>query len=71
MALIEDNAFNDITSDLTIDEFSICAFQINARQDLVFCGKKIVEEVFLQLKNPKNLQIAKSNIIFWLMMVKS
>lgn len=53
MALIEDNAFNDITSDLTIDEFSICAFQINARQDLVFCGKKIVEEVFLQLKKSK------------------
>jgi len=53
MALIEDNAFNDITSDLTIDEFSICTFQINARQDLIFCGTKIVDEVFLQLKKSK------------------
>lgn len=55
-ALNEDEAFNDLTSDLTIAEGVNCNFAINAREDLVFCGKKIVEEVFLQLKNSAKFQ---------------
>lgn len=55
-ALKEDEAFNDLTSDLTIDEDTKCKFAINAREDLVFCGKKIVEEVFFQLKNSTKFQ---------------
>ena len=50
-ALKEDEAFNDLTSDLTIAEDTKCKFAINAREDLVFCGREIVEEVFYQLKN--------------------
>lgn len=59
MALIEDNVFNDITSDLTINDGVRADFQINARQDLVFCGKFVVEEVFCQLKNSKKFQNSK------------
>ena len=55
-ALKEDEAFNDLTSDLTIVEDTKCKFAINAREDLVFCGKKIVEEVFFQLKNSAKFQ---------------
>ena len=51
LALQEDEVFNDVTSDLTIEKNTNCNFAINAREDLVFCGKKIVEEVFYQLKN--------------------
>ena len=39
-ALKEDEVFNDLTSDLTIAEGTKCNFAINAREDLVFCGKK-------------------------------
>jgi nicotinate-nucleotide pyrophosphorylase (carboxylating) len=49
--LKEDEAFNDLTSDLTITGGVNCGFEINAREDLVFCGREIIEEVFYQLKN--------------------
>jgi len=54
--LKEDEAFNDLTSDLTIVEGTNCNFAINVREDLVFCGKKIVEEVFFQLKSSVKFQ---------------
>jgi nicotinate-nucleotide pyrophosphorylase (carboxylating) len=56
LALQEDEAFNDITSDLTIRKNINCNFAINAREELIFCGKKVIEEVFLQLKNSSKFQ---------------
>lgn len=49
-SLKEDNVFDDITSNLTIDSSSQSKFLINARQDLILCGKEIIIEVFSQLK---------------------
>ena len=55
-ALLEDFAFDDITSDLTIPQNRLVAFEINSREQIIFCGKPLIEEVFLQLKkNPKLL----------------
>ncbi len=56
LTLQEDEVFNDITSDLTIDKNINSAFSINAREDLIFCGKEIIEEVFFQLKNSSKFQ---------------
>lgn len=52
-ALIEDAAFKDVTSDLIIPKNSKINFEINSRQNMIFCGEKIISEVFLQLKNSK------------------
>jgi nicotinate-nucleotide pyrophosphorylase (carboxylating) len=49
-ALLEDFAFDDITSDLTIPQNRLVAFEINSREQIIFCGKSLIEEVFLQLK---------------------
>ena len=65
MALKEDEVFNDLTSDLTIAEGANCNFAINAREDLVFCGKKIVEEVFSQLKNSAKFQNCTLNLKYF------
>jgi len=65
LTLKEDEAFNDLTSDLTIVEGANCNFAINAREDLVFCGKKIVEEVFFQLKNSAKFQNCALNLKYF------
>ena len=65
LALKEDEVFNDLTSDLTIAEGANCNFAINAREDLVFCGKKIVEEVFSQLKNSVKFQNCTLNLKYF------
>jgi nicotinate-nucleotide pyrophosphorylase (carboxylating) len=65
LTLKEDEAFNDLTSDLTIVEGANCSFAINAREDLVFCGKKIVEEVFFQLKNSAKFQNCALNLKYF------
>jgi nicotinate-nucleotide pyrophosphorylase (carboxylating) len=65
LTLKEDEAFNDLTSDLTIVEGTKCNFVINAREDLVFCGKKIVEEVFFQLKNSAKFQNCALNLKYF------
>lgn len=65
LALKEDEVFNDLTSDLTIAEGANCDFAINAREDLVFCGKKIVEEVFSQLKNSSKFQNCTLNLKYF------
>jgi len=65
LTLKEDEAFNDLTSDLTIVEGANCNFVINAREDLVFCGKKIVEEVFFQLKNSAKFQNCALNLKYF------
>jgi len=56
LALQEDEVFNDVTSDLTIAKNTNCNFAINAREDLVFCGREIIKEVFYQLKNSSKFQ---------------
>jgi len=55
-ALQEDEVFNDITTDLTIQKNINCNFLINAREDLIFCGREVIEEVFYQLKNSLKFQ---------------
>lgn len=49
-ALAEDRALKDITSDFTITQKRQISFEINAREPIVFCGKEVINEVFLQLK---------------------
>ena len=56
LALKEDDAFHDITSDLTIDEEARITFQIAPRQDIIFCGEDIIFEVFTQLKKAKKFK---------------
>ena len=51
MSLEEDKAFDDVTSDLTIDPAASIAFKISAREDLIFCGADVINEAFLQLQN--------------------
>lgn len=53
LALKEDDALHDITSDLTIKENAEIKFVIAARQNLVFCGQGIILEVFEQLRKSK------------------
>jgi nicotinate-nucleotide pyrophosphorylase (carboxylating) len=65
LALLEDEAFNDITSDLTIRKNINCNFAINAREELIFCGKKVIEEVFLQLKNSSKFQNSKLDLNYF------
>ena len=50
ISLAEDCAFNDVTSDLTIPKNSSVTFEINPREEIIFCGKDVITEVFLQLK---------------------
>ena len=56
IALREDCAFNDATSDLTSPKNSFITFEINAREEIIFCGKEIISEVFSQLQNSKKFK---------------
>lgn len=49
-AILEDRAFHDITSDLTIPKNTLVTFEINTREEIIFCGAEIISEVFSQLK---------------------
>jgi len=51
LALKEDEAFNDITSDLTIGKTNVVSFEIAAREPIIFCGVDVILEVFSQLKS--------------------
>lgn len=51
LALLEDKAFEDITSDLTIDENYEISFAICARQDIILCGIDAIKICFDILKN--------------------
>ncbi len=64
-ALLEDEALNDITSDLTIEKKINCNFSINAREKLIFCGKNVVEEVFYQLKNSTKFQNSQIDLKYY------
>jgi nicotinate-nucleotide pyrophosphorylase (carboxylating) len=60
-ALQEDCAFNDVTSDLTIADKSLVAFQIKAREEIIFCGESVISEVFLQLKKSPKFKNSQLN----------
>ena len=61
-ALSEDCVFDDITSDLTIPQNRLVAFEIKPREQIIFCGKSLIEEVFFQLK--KSAKFKNSKIDF-------
>ena len=61
-ALSEDCVFDDITSDLTIPQNRLVAFEIKPREQIIFCGKSLIEEVFSQLK--KSAKFKNSKIDF-------
>ncbi len=56
IALEEDCAFDDITSDLTIPQNTILSFEINPREEIIFCGQDVILEVFSQLKKSKKFE---------------
>lgn len=49
-SLLEDRALDDVTSDLIISENESIKFEINSREEMVFCGKEVILEVFSQLR---------------------
>lgn len=56
VSLLEDEAFDDITSDLTISPKQQISFQIAARENIIFCGRKVISQTLSQLaKYPKFL----------------
>lgn len=61
-ALKEDFAFDDVTSDLTIPVGRVVPFEINAREDIIFCGREILNEVFSQLKKSKKFKNSKLDL---------
>lgn len=61
-ALLEDRAFNDITSDLTIPKNTLVNFEINAREEIIFCGAEIISEVFSQLKKSTKFKNSKLDL---------
>lgn len=62
IALDEDRVFNDVTSDLTIPQNSIITFEINAREEIIFCGKTVILEVFSQLKKSPKFKNSKIDL---------
>jgi nicotinate-nucleotide pyrophosphorylase (carboxylating) len=56
IALKEDDALNDITSDLTIPENSLVSFEIRPREEIIFCGQEVILEIFSQLKKSKKFK---------------
>jgi len=62
IALIEDGVFNDSTSDLTIPKNSVITFEINPREEMIFCGEEIISEVFLQLKKSTKFKNSKLDL---------
>ena len=61
-SLIEDRAFDDVTSDLLIKENSLIDFVISPRQPIVFCGSDVINEVFSQLKSNSKFTHSQINI---------
>lgn len=48
-ALVEDCAFADVTSDLTLVDDAIISFAINAREEIVVCGLDVIDCVLSNL----------------------
>ena len=64
-ALTEDRVFNDKTSDLCLTKNLQTSFAINTREPIIFCGKKIILEVFEQLKKSKKFKNSSLKIEFF------
>lgn len=62
IALAEDCVFNDVTSDLTLPKNSTISFLIRPREEIIFCGKDAVSEVFSQLKKSKKFRNSKLDL---------
>lgn len=62
LALIEDKALFDVTSNLTITKNNLINFAINSRQDITFCGKNIILEVFAQLRKSAKFKNSKLDL---------
>jgi nicotinate-nucleotide pyrophosphorylase len=62
ISLAEDCAFNDVTSDLTIPKTRLITFEINPREEIIFCGKDVIIEVFLQLKKSAKFRNSKLDL---------
>lgn len=62
VALAEDCALDDVTSDLVIAKNSVASFEINAREEIIFCGREIVSEVFATLKNTTKFKNSKLDL---------
>ena len=62
IALEEDGAFEDITSDLTIAKNHQISFEIRPREDIIFCGEKIISEVFAHLKYSPKFKNSELNL---------
>ena len=57
ISLAEDCASNDVTSDLTIPKNSSITFE-----EIIFCGKDVIIEVFLQLKKSAKFRNSKLDL---------
>ncbi len=57
LALIEDIGKGDITSTTTIPEGITTKFVIRAREEMVVCGTKIVQEIFSKIKSKGKVNI--------------
>lgn len=62
ISLAEDCAFNDVTSDLTIPKTRLITFEIKPREEMIFCGKDVITEVFLQLKKSAKFKNSKLDL---------
>ncbi len=62
IALAEDCAISDITSDYVIKSNSYISFEIKAREDIIFCGKEVMSEVFSQLQRSKKFCNTRLNL---------
>jgi nicotinate-nucleotide pyrophosphorylase (carboxylating) len=62
LALVEDCAFKDITSDLTIPKNTIITFEIKAREEITFCGKMAISAVFAELKKSAKFKNSKLDL---------
>jgi nicotinate-nucleotide pyrophosphorylase (carboxylating) len=62
-ALKEDKALRDITSDLTIPAKQAVNFEINAREEIIFCGSEVIKETFSQLKKSAKFKDSKLQLI--------
>ncbi len=59
LALQEDNAYHDLTSDFTINEQQENKFSIVARQDMILSGINVLQQTFLQLKQNSKFSQSK------------
>ena len=56
LALKEDKAQNDVTSDLTIKNDASVSFQITAREEIILCGIEVIHHCFDELTKLKKFK---------------